>query len=117
MAITSELIGKLGGADVEVIPVEASNSGSRKSEKILHTVEVPEGESWLIMVVGDMSPASTTASGAPDLMLGSIITNRYKTQNHMTVAGIHTETVEVKMVKNVSNGTDSFTGHVYTVKM
>lgn len=117
MAITSELIGKLGGADVEVIPVEASNSGSRNSEKILHTVEVPEGESWLIMVMGDMSSSSTSASGAPDLMLGSIKTNRYNTQSQMTVAGIHTETVQAKMVKNVSGGTDSFTGHVYTVKM
>lgn len=117
MAITSELIGKLGGADVEVIPVEGTNSGRRDSEIILHTVEVPEGESWLIMVIGDMSPASTSANRSPDLMLGSIKTNRYNTQNHMTVAGVHTETVQVKMVKHVSSGTDSFTGHVYTVKM
>ena len=117
MAITSELLGKLGGADVEVIPVEASNSGNRGSEIILHTVEVPDGESWLIMVIGDMSSSSTSLNGAPDLMLGSIKTNRYSTQNRMTVAGIHTEPVEVKMVKNVAGGTDSFTGHVYTVEM
>ena len=116
MAITSELIGKLGGADVEVIPVEASNSGNRGSEIILHTVEVPEGESWLIMVVGDMS-SSTSPNGAPDLMLGSIKTNRYKTQNRMTVAGIHTGTVDAKIVKNTSSGTDSFVGELYTVKL
>lgn len=117
MAITSELIGKLGGADVEVIPVEASNSGNRGSEIILHTVEVPEGESWLIMVVGDMSSSSTSSNGAPDLMLGSIKTNRYKTQNRMTVAGIHTGTVDAKMVKNAAGGTDSFVGELYTVKL
>ena len=115
MAITSEIIGKLGGR-VEVIPVEAANSGGR-GDTILHTVHVPDGESWLIAVIGDMSPASTVSGGAPDLMVGDIKTNRYNTQNRMTVAGVHDGTVEVKMVKNITSGTDSFTGHVYTVKM
>ena len=116
MAITSEIIGKLGGGDVETIPVEAVNSGGR-GDTILHTVHVPDGESWLIAAIGDMSPAATGASSAPDLMVGDIKTNRYNTQNRMTVAGIHTGTVDVKMVKNSGSGTDSFTGHVYTVKM
>ena len=115
MAITSEIIGKLGGR-VEVIPVEAVNSGG-KGDTILHTVHVPDGESWLIAVIGDMSPASTVSGGAPDLMVGDIKTNRYNTQNRMTVAGVHDGTVEVKMVKNIASGTDSFTGHVYTVKL
>ena len=115
MAITSEIIGKLGGR-VEVIPVEAVNSGGR-GDTILHTVHVPDGESWLIAVIGDMSPASSSSGGAPDLMVGDIKTNRFNTQNRMTVAGIHTGTVEVKMVKNIASGTDSFTGHVYTVKL
>ena len=115
MAITSEIIGKLGGG-AEVIPVEAVNSGDR-GDTILHTVHVPDGESWLIAAIGDMSPASTSSGGAPDLMVGDIKTNRHNTQNRMTVAGIHTGTVEVKMVKNTASGTDSFTGHVYTVKL
>ena len=116
MAITSEIIGKLGGADVEVIPVSAANSGGR-GDTILHTVNVPDGESWLIAAIGDMSPSSTVSSASPDLAIGDIKTNRYATQNRMTVAGVHTGTVDVKMVKNSASGTDSFTGHVYTVKM
>ena len=115
MAITSEIIGKLGGR-VEIIPVEAVNSGDR-GDTILHTVHVPDGESWLIAAIGDMSPASTSSGGAPDLMVGDNKTNRYNTQNRMTVAGVHDGTVEVKMVKNIASGTDSFTGHVYTVKI
>ena len=115
MVITSEIIGKLGGR-VEVIPVEAVNSGGR-GDTILHTVHVPDGESWLIAVIGDMSPASTASGGAPDLMVGDIKTNRFNTQNRMTVAGVHDGTVDVKMVKNIASGTDSFTGHVYTVKL
>ena len=116
MAITSEIIGKLGGADVEETPVSATNSGGR-GDAILHTVNVPDGESWLIAAIGDMSPATTVSGGAPDLMVGDIKTNRFNTQNRMTVAGIHTGTVDVKMVKNIASGSDSFTGHVYTVKM
>ena len=115
MAITSEIIGKLGGADVEAIPV--SGTLSSKGDTILHTVHVPDGESWLIAIIGDMSPASTGTASAPDLMIGDIKTNRYNTQDRMTVAGVHDGTVDVKMVKNSASGTDSFTGHVYTVKM
>ena len=117
MAITSELIGKLGGADVEEVPVSAAISGGKGDAAILHTVHVPDGESWLIAAIGDMSPSGTSASLAPDLAIGDIKTNRYNTQNRMTVAGVHTGTVDVKMVKNSGSGTDSFTGHVYTVKL
>ena len=117
MAITSELIGKLGGADVEVIPVSGTNSGSSGTSVILHTVVVPEGETWLVAVIGDMSASTTIAGASPDLMIGNIKTNRYKTQKRMTVAGIHTGTVDVKMARNISTNSDSFTGHVYTVKM
>ena len=49
MAITSEIIGKLGGgSEVEVTPVEGTASGSWGSEMVLHTVEVPAGETWLV---------------------------------------------------------------------
>ena len=116
MAITSEIIGKLGGADVEVIPVSGTNSGGR-GDTILHTVHVPDGESWLIAAIGDMSPSSIVAGAAPDLAIGDIKTNRYSTQNRITVAGVHTGAVDVKMVKNSASGTDSFTGHVYAVKL
>ena len=117
MAITSEIIGKLGGADVEVIPVSGSSSGSTGTELILHTVQVPEGESWLIAVIGDMSAYSSAAGGTPNLVLGDIKTNRFNTQDRMTVAGVHTESVDVKLVRRYGAGSDSFTGHVYTVKM
>ena len=117
MAITSEIIGKLGGADVEEVPVSATNSGGKGDTTILHTVHVPDGESWLIAAIGDMSPGATSSSLAPDLAIGDIKTNRYNTQNRMTVAGVHTGTVDVKMVKNSGSGTDSFTGHVYAAKL
>ena len=51
MAITSEIIGKLGGR-VEEVPVSGTASGVSGSEEILHTVEVPEGETWLVAAIG-----------------------------------------------------------------
>ena len=117
MTITSEIIGKLGGADVEVIPVEGTASGEINSVEVLATIEIPLGETWAIAVIGEMSSASTTSNSSPDLMLGSIKTNRYNTQNHMTVAGIHTETVEVAIKRNYYVRSDSFTGYVYIVKL
>ena len=117
MAITSEIIGKLGGgAGVEVIPVSGTKDGDRGTI-VLHTVHVPDGESWLIAAIGDMSPSTTISGAAPTLAVGDIKTNRFDTQNRMTVAGVHTGAVDVKMVKNSNFGTDSFTGHVYTVKL
>ena len=117
MAITSEIIGKLGGADVEVIPVSGSSSGSTGTELILHSVQIPEGESWLVAAIGDMSAFSTVATGAPSLALGDIKTNRFNTQDRMTVAGVHTGSVDLKLVRRNGAGSDSFTGHVYTVKI
>ena len=73
MAITSEIIGKLGGADVEVTPVEGTASGSSNSEEILHTVDVPEGETWLVAAYGNLksnmvgSPSAQLVIGATEL--------------------------------------------------
>ena len=117
MAITSELLGKLGGADVEVIPVSGTASGGSGSVEVLATIEIPPGETWAIAVIGEMDPGYTTTSAAPYLMLGSVGTYRYNTQNHMTVAGVHSETVEAAIKRSYHNRTDSFTGHAYIVKL
>ena len=117
MAITSELLGKLGGADVEVIPVEGTASGGSGSVEVLATIEIPPGQTWAIAVIGEMDPGYTNSTTSPYLMLGSVKTNYYNTENPMTVAGVHTETVDAVIKRNYHNRTDSFTGHVYIVKM
>ena len=117
MAITSEIIGKLGGAEVEAIPVEVSASGGSGSAEVLATIEVPEGETWLIAVIGEMNPNSTAPSYAPELELGADLVRYYSTYNLLSVAGVHTGVVEARIRRRSSGGSDSFTGHVYTVKM
>ena len=72
MAITSEIIGKLGGAGVEVIPVEGAASGGRGSSKVIATIDVPAGETWLVAAIGQITEASSIASSQPDLHLGGV---------------------------------------------
>ena len=117
MAITSEIIGKLGGAEVDSFPVSGTASGTGGSAEILATIEVPAGETWLIAAIGEMSAATTTAAAQPALELGSEWSEKYRPSSRMGVASVATGSVSLRLVRNTGNGSDSFTGHVYTVKM
>ena len=112
LAITSEIIGKLGGADVEVIPANANISGNGSS-KVLHTVTIPPGETWLVAVTGT---GSTSASGSfmPLIDIGGDATPQES--GHCGSAAIMSESGDV-VFRNRSSGSSSFEGHVYTVKM
>ena len=114
MAITSEIIGKLGGADVEVIPVEGAASGSRDSTEVLATIDVPAGETWLVAAIGQVTPGSVTLY--PRLHLGDEVSTAASrgTNGLVTTA---TESISLSIERSTSNGTDSFTGNVYTVKL
>ena len=116
MAITSEIIGKLGGADVDVIPVEGVASGRKGSTKVLATIDIPAGETWLVAAIGQTTAASSASTQRPMLHLG----NEIFSGNPAGVHGLATtasETVNFTIERNYSSGTDSFTGHVYTVKL
>ena len=114
MAITSEIIGKLGGADVEVIPVEGVASGGRGSSKVIATIDVPAGETWLVAAIGQVTPAN--ASVPPQLHLGDEVSTAAPGGTH-GLATTASETISFTIKRNYSSRTDSFTGHVYTVKL
>ena len=114
MAITSEIIGKLGGADVEVIPVEGEVSGSKGSTEVLATIDVPAGETWLVAAIVQVTPAS--ASLSPRLQLGDGVSIAAPRGTHGLVTTA-TESISLSIERGTSNGTDSFTGHVYVVKL
>ena len=117
MAITSEIIGKLGGADVEVIPVEGVASGKRGSSKVIATIDVPAGETWLVAAIGQITAASSIASSQPGLHLGGVSKSPAGTAGTHGLATIASETVSFTIERNSNSGADSYTGHVYTVKM
>ena len=114
MAITSEIIGKLGGADVEVIPVEGAASGSIGSTEVLATIDVPAGETWLVAAIVQVTPASD--SFYPQLQLGDEVSIAAPRGTH-GLAATATESISLSIRRGGRSGSDTFTGHVYAVKL
>ena len=118
MAITSEIIGTLGGAGVEVIPVEGEASGSKGSTKVLATIDIPVGETWLVAAIGQTTAASSISSSyQPMLYLGNEISSRRSSDGMHGLATTATESISLSIRRSYGSGTDSFTGHVYAVKL
>ena len=117
MAIASEIIGRLGGAGVEVIPVEGEASGRSGSSKAIATIDVPAGETWLVAAIGQTTTASSTASYHPDLHLGGVSRHKAGPDGMHGLATTATESINLSIKRRAPNGTDTFTGHVYTVKL
>lgn len=116
MGIETKYVGNLGGASVEVTPVSATASGSSGSEVVMHTVNVPAGETWLIALIGTLTPRSITANG-PTLHVGDANMGPYLKSGLNSVADAQSGAVEVKIRRSNGVGQDSFTGHVYSVKI
>ena len=114
MAITSEIIGKFGGADVEVIPVEGVASGRKGSSEVIATIDIPAGETWLVAAIGQMTPAS--ASLSPRLQLGDEVDTEAPRGAH-GLAATATGSISLYIKRETGSGSDTFTGHVYTVKL
>ena len=117
MAITSEIIGKLGGADVKVMPVEGIASGKTGSSKVIATIDVPAGETWLVAAIGQVAPAGVSSSYYPGLHLGGVSKLKAGPDGAHGLATTATESISFTIKRETSGGTDTFTGHVYTVKL
>ena len=118
MAITSEIIGKLGGgSEVEVTPVEGTASGPWGSEMVLHTVEVPAGETWLVALYGNLQSFSSGGTSSAQLVIGTTMLPPRATNGSNGLAHVGAGTIDVKLHRNNSSGSDSFAGHVYAVKV
>ena len=117
MAITSEIIGRLGGAGMEVIPVEGKASEGKGSTKVLATIDIPAGETWLVAAIGQTTAGSGNSTYHPDLHLGGVSKPTAGPGGVHGLATTATESISLSIKRNFSSGTDSFTGHVYTVKL
>ena len=117
MAITSEIIGKLGGADVEVIPVEGEASGSIGSSTAIATIDIPAGETWLVAAIGQTTAAASTYTRYPDLHLGGVSMPTARPGGMHGLATTAAESISLSIRRNYSSGSDAFTGHVYAVKL
>ena len=118
MAITSEIIGKLGGVGVEVIPVEGEASGPSGSSTVIATIDIPAGETWLVAAIGQTTAASSISSSyQPMLYLGNEISSMRSSDGMHGLATTATESISLSIKRGFSSGVDSFTGHVYAVKL
>ena len=117
MAITSELVGKLGGADVKAIPVSVTATGGKDSEEVLTTINVPPGETWLVVVYGNLDNKIDNGYSSSRLYIGDTLLHERSISGINSLAHIGTGTIEVGLRRSVAGGSDSFTGHVYAVKV
>ena len=110
------VIGKIGGgADVQKIPVEVAESG-KDTTAIIHTVHVPEGETWLVVLTGDLNPRYTSSSG-PQLFIGEVSIGPGLPEGLTAISAEVTGTAEISLRRSYGAGADSFDGHVYTVPL
>ena len=116
MAITSEIIGKLGGGDVET--VEIAGRDTNGSDLTIHTVEVADGEEVLAVFIGRFSKLPSLANNNATLSLGDSIVRVTTTSRDATVAAVITETSSVVLHGAANVNSSTLTGGtVYTVKM
>ena len=117
MAIKSELIGKLGGADVKVIPVSVTASGGKDSKEVLTTVNVPPGEMWLVVVYGDLENKIDNGYSSSRLYIGDTLLHQRSISGVNSLAHIGAGAIEVGLRRSIADGSDSFTGTVYAFKV
>ena len=116
MAITSEIIGKLGGAEVE--SVEVAGATTNGSNITLHTVEVDDGEEVLAVFIGRFSKLPSGSVPRATLSLGGSTSKADVTDRDTAVAAVITETSNVVLYGSIGVNTSTLTGGtVYTVKM
>ena len=114
MAITSEIIGKLGGGDVGTIPVAISVSGQGTREIFRH-IEATAEKPKLISVTG-VGGYPASSSKRPVIEIGG---TEWPTQNGSTpysAVQVITEPSDIVFIGQGS-GSGSFTGTVYVAEM
>ena len=115
MAITSEIIGKLGGR-VEEAPVAGRDITA--SNVAVHTVEVPAGKQVMVSFIGRFSKTPSNPTSWPVLRLGTSESTTGSTSRDVAISAILTESGNLTIT--AGSGTLSATltgGTVYTAEM
>ena len=119
MAITSEIIGKLGGR-VESVPVSMSGNGGSSSSPYKHLltrVEVPSGKQVLVGVVGKFTSTQSTVN-RPDFGIGGFVSYASSDTNaHASASAVLSQSGDVNVLTRSGVGTSTFVGTVYTTEM
>lgn len=114
MAITTQLVGKLGGGKVEKIQINFANPTSNGTHDVV-TVPIPEGVPHLIVLEMKTMEASGTTY-LPNLYFGTLNKGSYSTTSGpFSTGGVRSSPVTIKAQRNGSSSASSaaFTGTVY----
>ena len=116
MAITSEIIGKLGGAGVEETPVAGREITAENTP--IHTIEVPAGKQVLATFIIRFSKISTSPSYYPSLRIGNTQSICGSTSYDVAISAVLTQTSTLTAIAGagINRGTISG-GTVYTAEM
>ena len=112
MAITSELLGRLGGAEVETIPVSAP-----AGDHLLCSLDLDEGKTYLVGVAG-VSSKAPSFTYAPQIYIGdSIYGYGHNQGSSWGTAAIVSGPVEINLDSRSNTGINSanFDGVVFVV--
>ena len=115
MAITSEIIGKLGGR-VEEATVAGREITS--SNTVVYTVEVPAGKQVMVSFIGRFSKTPSNPTSWPVLRLGTSESTTGSTSRDVAISAILTEPGSLTIT--AGSGALSATlsgGTVYTAEM
>ena len=115
MAITSEIIGKLGG---RVEEATVAGRDITASNVVVHTVEVPAGKQVMVSFIGRFSKAPSGAASWPVLRLGTSESTTGSTSRDVAISAILTESGNL----TISGGSGALSatlsgGMVYTAEM
>ena len=117
MAITSEIIGKLGGgAEMEEYPVSVPEG---QSDTLLRSVIVPAGKRYLVAAEGHCPKIASSASSKPTLYIGSVQSMPAGKDKQFSVMAIVESSVEVRFDTYSTSSTlnSSFEGTVYVLEL
>lgn len=120
MAITTELVGRLGGGEVTTIDINFPNPGSNSTYDVI-TVPIPSGVPHLVALeMKTMEASSTGRTSAPRIFFNEVDKGLYSTAfGPGDAAGIFDSAVTIRAQRNSATAADSaaFTGTVYYCPM
>ena len=117
MAITSEIIGKLGGgADLESYPVSVPEN---RPDTLLRAVTVPAGKRFLVAAEGYCPKETSSQSNKPTLYVGDVKSIPAVRNGRFGVMAIVEQDTEVRFDTYTSSGLNnsSFVGTVYVLEL
>ena len=115
LAITSEIIGKLGG---RVEEAQVAGREITSSNVVVHTVEVPPGKSLLVGFVCRFSKVSSTVSGWPEIKIGDVVARVDRVNANFGISAVLTQSGSVMISAGTGILSATLTGGtVYTAEM